>query len=166
MGAGKTTVGKKLAKKLSLPFLDTDQLLEERTGVPVSQIFEIEGEQRFRDRERKLFLEISNGKKSVISTGGGLVLDAENRRAMKSSGEVVYLKANLRILWNRLRNCTTRPLLQTENPKESIKMLLIQRDPVYSELANYVFEVDSNSANHTAQKILQTLTGKHTGCNA
>lgn len=162
MGAGKTTVGKQLANKLKLPFVDTDHLLEERTGVSISRIFEIEGEQGFREREKNLFLEINEGNQSVISTGGGLVLNPENREAMRNKGEVVYLKADLKILWRRLRNCKTRPLLQTENPKQSIQNLLDQRDPIYSEMANHVFQVNSDSANHTAQKIYRFLNFQST----
>ena len=95
MGAGKTTIGRKLASILDLEFVDTDQLLEQRTGVSVSHIFEIEGEEGFRKRESKLFKEICADTGQVVSTGGGLVLDKENRNRMQSSGQVIYLKATI-----------------------------------------------------------------------
>jgi shikimate kinase len=157
MGAGKTTVGRKLAGIASLDFIDSDQLLESRMGVSISHIFEIEGEAGFRLRESKLFDEISSGSGAVVSTGGGLVLDENNRRLMINSGEVVYLRASLDILWKRLRNCSTRPLLKTANPKRNLQDLIEDRDPIYTNLANQIIDVNSGSPNKTAIRICQAL---------
>ena len=153
MGAGKTTIGRKLAAILKLDFVDTDQMLEHRTGVSVSHIFEVEGEQGFRERESRLFEEITSATGQVVSTGGGLVLDRENRARMIASGQVVYLKASIEVLWHRLEGCKKRPLLQTGNPKQKIVELIQSRDPVYSGIADHVFHVSSSSANRSAQHI-------------
>ena len=157
MGAGKTTVGRKLAELMKADFIDTDQPLEKRTGVSIAHIFEIEGEQGFRDRESRLFEEVSSENNVVVSTGGGLVLNMDNRARMKQSGEVVYLRANIEILWKRLKNCHTRPLLQTPNPRSRIEELIVERDPVYTEMADHIVEVTSGSANKTAHSIRQML---------
>lgn len=157
MGAGKTTVGRKLAGIASLGFIDSDQLLESRMGVSIGHIFEIEGEVGFRLRESKLFDEISAGSGAVVSTGGGLVLDENNRKLMIGSGEVVYLRASLDILWKRLRSCSTRPLLKTANPKRSLQDLIEQRDPIYTNLANQIIDINSDSPNKTAIRICQAL---------
>jgi shikimate kinase len=161
MGAGKTTIGRKLATLLNLDFVDTDQVLEHRTGVSVSHIFEIEGERGFRERESKLFTDISAGTGQVVSTGGGLVLDRDNRKRMAASGQVVYLKATIDVLWHRLKDCKKRPLLQTENPREKVEELIATRDPVYSEVADHTIQVSSSSANRTAQRIAELLKGKN-----
>ena len=157
MGAGKTTVGRKLAGLLKVDFIDTDQLLEERTGVSIAHIFEIEGEQGFRDRESRLFEEISGGTNAVISTGGGLVLNPDNRVRMEQSGKAVYLRADIEILWKRLKNCHTRPLLQTQDPRSRLEKLIVERDPIYLEVADHIIKVTSGSASKTAQLIRQIL---------
>ena len=160
MGAGKTTVGRRLSKLLDLEFIDTDQLLEEKTGVTVSHIFEIEGEAGFRERETRLLEEIHIPGGKVVSTGGGLVLSEKNRDLMRKSGHVIYLKASITVLWRRLKDCQNRPLLQTENPKARLEQLLHERDPIYMEAAESVVRVDSDSAHRTAMKILRMLNTK------
>ena len=157
MGAGKTTVGRKLARLMKVAFIDTDQFLEKRTGVSIAHIFEIEGEQGFRERETRLFEEISSGSNAVISTGGGLVLNPENRVRMEQTGEIIYLRADVEILWKRLKNCHTRPLLQTPNPRLRIEELIIQRDPIYTEMADHIVEVTSGSAIKAAHLIRKKL---------
>ena len=164
MGAGKTTVGRKLAKLLLLDFIDIDQLVEQRTGVSISHIFEIEGESGFRDRESKLLAEISDGRQAVISTGGGIILRPENRLVMRKHGQVVYLRASLKILWQRLRNCQTRPLLQQLDPKAKLTQLMLERDPLYVDEADIIVEVGSDSASKTARKIYPLITS--TNCPA
>ncbi len=160
MGAGKTTVGRKLAELMKADFIDTDQLLEKRTGVTIAHIFEIEGEQGFRDRESRLFEEVSNENNAVVSTGGGLVLNPDNRARMEQSGEVVYLRADIEILWQRLKNCHTRPLLQSPDPRSRIEELIVERDPLYSEVADHIVKVTSDSARKTAHSIRQMLDSK------
>ncbi len=158
MGAGKTTIGRKLAKLLFLDFIDTDQLLEERTGVSISHIFEIEGESGFRDRESKLLAEISSGRPAVISTGGGIILRPENRRIIRKHGRVIYLRASLNVLWKRLKHCQSRPLLQTADPKARLTQLLTERDPLYADEADIIVEVGFGSASRITRKIHQLIT--------
>ena len=157
MGAGKTTVGRKLAELMRADFIDTDQLIEKRTGVSIAHIFEIEGEKGFRDREYRLFEEVSSENNAVVSTGGGLVLNPDNRARMEQSGEVVYLRADIEILWKRLKNCHTRPLLQTPNPRARLEELIVERDPIYTEVADHIVKVTSDSARKTAHSIRQML---------
>lgn len=161
MGAGKTTIGRKLAQSLLLDFIDTDQFIEQRTGVSISHIFEVEGEIGFRKRESKLLAEISTGHQAVIATGGGIILRLENRRVMRKHGQVVYLRTPLNILWNRLRDCNSRPLLQHPDPQAKLEQLMRERDPLYADEADIIIEVNSDSANKTATKAYQLLTSSH-----
>ena len=161
MGSGKTTVGKRLAGLLKFKFADTDQMLEHRTGVTVSHIFEIEGEEGFRDRESRLLEELSQQADQVVSTGGGIVLNPINRSRMRESGKTIYLHAGMDVLWHRLRDCKTRPLLQTENPKARIRELMVERDPLYRENADLVVEVSSDSAAKTAAQIAAWVKKNH-----
>ncbi|NKB78179.1 MAG: shikimate kinase [Gammaproteobacteria bacterium] len=157
MGAGKTTVGRKLSNVMRLDFLDTDQLLESKTGVAISHIFEVEGEPGFRDRESSVLSEVAESTGSVISTGGGIILREENRMLMQESGVVVYLRASLGLLWGRLKGCRKRPLLQSGNPKEKIRILLEERDSIYTKSADIVVDVNSESAVKMAKKIQHIL---------
>ncbi|MXZ81389.1 MAG: shikimate kinase [Gammaproteobacteria bacterium] len=156
MGVGKTTVGKKLAELIGFEFIDTDQELERRTGVTVGHIFEVEGEQGFRIRETRLVEEIGASQGHVVATGGGAVLSSENRRCMKASGQVVYLRAPFEILWNRLKRSTTRPLLQNDDPRGTLEGILRERDPVYHRAADHVVEVSSTSEK-TALRLAEWL---------
>jgi shikimate kinase len=146
MGAGKTTLGKALAQRLRREFVDTDRLLVERTGVPVATVFEIEGEDGFRRRESALLAEICARDHSVVATGGGVVLDEGNRRLMRESGTVIYLKARVESLWERTRHDSSRPLLATPNPRERLAEILDERDPLYREAAHVIVETGSQSA--------------------
>ena len=157
MGAGKTTVGKKLARLMRMDFIDTDHLLEKKTGVSVSHIFEVEGESGFRDRETRVLEEVSNGSPAVISTGGGAILRPENRMLMRKSGRVVYLRASCDLLWDRLKGCQNRPLLQTGQPRQVIDQLHKDRDPLYASEADVIVDVSTDSAYRTAQKILRKM---------
>lgn len=140
MGAGKTTVGREYARRHNLRFVDCDQELEARTGVRVSTIFEIEGEEGFRRRECLLLEELSAEHDLVLATGGGIVLNAANRQILKARGFVVYLNVAPRILWERTRHDRNRPLLQVANPRERIESLHLQRDPLYREVAAAMIE--------------------------
>ena len=157
MGAGKTTVGRKLAGILKREFFDADQLLESRTGVTISYIFEVEGEEGFRDRETALLRELGESPGSVVSTGGGAAMRPENQKVMGDSGTVVYLRASFGLLWSRLKGCQKRPLLQTDDPRGKIKALLEQRDPVYSQAADIVINVSSESPAKMARQIHQLI---------
>ncbi len=162
-GSGKTTVGRSLARFLGLDFIDTDQMIEERTGVSISHIFEIEGEAGFRKRETRLFEEVSNGARTVISTGGGIILSDANRKLMRQRGQVIYLKASMDILWSRLKNCQNRPLLQTPDPQARIAGLMKEREPLYDAQADLIVEVTSETANRTARKIAKLITNLSAG---
>lgn len=145
MGAGKTSVGKLLAKRLGKSFYDSDHVVESRTGVRIPVIFEIEGEPGFRARESAAIDELTQMKNIVLATGGGAILNESNRAALKARGTVVYLRASVDELWNRTRHDKNRPLLQTADPKARIQELMQQRDPLYREVAHFVVETGTQS---------------------
>jgi shikimate kinase len=140
MGAGKTTVGKLLAKLLDKSFYDSDHEIERRTGVNIPLIFELEGEVGFRKREAQAIAELAELSNVVVATGGGAVLLEENRRMLASHGKVIYLRASVDELFHRTRGDRNRPLLQTENPRERLKELYAQRDLLYMEVADFVVD--------------------------
>jgi shikimate kinase len=153
MGAGKTTLGKALAQKTGQEFVDTDRLLVERTGVPVATIFEIEGEDGFRRRESAVIAEVARRSGCVVATGGGAVLSEENRRLMRESGTVIYLRARLENLWERTRHDATRPLLATPDPRATLADLLEKRDPLYRSAAHVVVETSAQGANVLVNRV-------------
>ena len=153
MGAGKTTVGKLLAKHVGKLFIDSDHEIERRTGVKVHLIFELEGEAGFRARETAVIDELTQQENIVLATGGGAILYAENREALHNRGTVIYLRANVEDLWRRTRHDKNRPLLQTENPRARLQQLLNQRDPLYRETAHVV--IDTGEQN--VQKLVRQL---------
>lgn len=140
MGAGKTTIGRLLARRLKRGFVDSDQVIEERTGVKIPLIFEIEGEQGFRRRESLVLEELARERQLVVATGGGVVLNADNRACLVRSGWVVYLYVPARILWERTRQDKSRPLLQVADPRARIEALFNERDPLYRSIADIVVE--------------------------
>jgi shikimate kinase len=144
MGAGKTTVGKALAHRAGLEFVDTDRVLVERCGVPVATIFEIEGEDGFRKRESDVLVELGERDSCVVATGGGAVLAPENRQVMRDSGTVIYLRARVDSLWERVRHDASRPLLQ-------------KRDPLYREAAHLIVETGAQSASTLVGRVLVAL---------
>lgn len=157
MGAGKTTVGRALARRLGLAFVDTDRALVERTGVPVATIFEFEGEPGFRRRESAVLAEIAARPGAVVATGGGAILAAENRRVMREHGTVVYLRARLESLWERTKRDTTRPLLATPDPRGTLAALLEQREPLYMEAAHLVVDTGPQSASALVARLAALL---------
>jgi len=163
MGAGKTTVGRALARRLKREFIDTDKLLVERTGVAVATVFEIEGEEGFRRRESALLRELCEGEGRVVATGGGIVLSGDNRDAMRESGTVIYLRARLESLWERTRQDTSRPLLATPNPREKLAELLKQREPLYRAAAHIVVDSGSQSASTLANRVAAALRAREAG---
>lgn len=151
MGAGKTTVGQLLSKKLRLPFKDTDAEIESRTGADIPWIFDVEGEAGFRDRETQVLKDLLSHAVGVIATGGGIVMRDENRALLKSV-DVIYLKASLDEQLRRTANDRKRPLLQTEDPRSVLQRLMTLRDPLYREVATRVIETDgANSRTIAAQ---------------
>jgi len=157
MGAGKTTLGKSLARRVERRFIDTDKLLVERTGAPVATIFELEGEAGFRRRESTLLQELAHDEDCVVATGGGAILDAANRRVMRESGTVVYLRARVEHLWERTGHDTPRPLLANDDPKGTLERLLAERDPLYREAAHVIVDTGSQSAATILQRVLSAL---------
>jgi shikimate kinase len=157
MGAGKTTLGKSLARRLRREFVDTDRLLVERTGVPVATVFEIEGEEGFRRRESALLAAVAAREGLVVATGGGAVLAEANRRLMRERGIVIYLRARLDSLWERTRHDTTRPLLATPDPRGTLAALLEQRDPLYREVAHITVDTGAQSTSTLTTRVLAAL---------
>lgn len=155
MGAGKTTVGRQLAKRLTLPFYDSDHEIVARTGVPIPTIFEIEGEVGFRKREEATIQELVETKGVVLATGGGAVLAESTRVLLSQTGWVVYLNVPPRQLIERTRHDRGRPLLQVENPLAKLKLLYEQRDPLYREIANLVVESGNLSVHSVVSLILK-----------
>ena len=143
MGVGKTTIGKQLAKALQRPFYDSDKVLEDCMGVDIPTIFSYEGEEGFRLREQVIIQQLTAIPGIVMATGGGSIIKPENREALKNTGFVVYLQCSIDKILYRTRNDTQRPLLRTENPRERLRSLLAQRDPLYMECAD--FKIDSGN---------------------
>lgn len=159
MGAGKTTVGRLLARRLKRPFLDSDLEIERRCGVRISLIFEIEGEAGFRARESLVIAELSALEGVVLATGGGAVLAEQNRRQLASRGTVIYLHARPAYLWQRVRHDRNRPLLATPNPQNRLEELYAQRDPLYREVADLVLDSGMQSAQRLCRDLLARLEG-------
>ncbi|MCZ4312355.1 shikimate kinase [Comamonadaceae bacterium G21597-S1] len=140
-GSGKSTVGRHLARRLQLPFVDSDQVIEARLGYSIRQYFEQEGEARFRDLEAQVIDELTRDpRRGVLSTGGGSVLRPENRRHLHDRGRVIYLKSSPEELFRRLRHDRNRPLLQVEDPLSRLRELYEIRDPLYRETAHFTIE--------------------------
>ena len=157
MGAGKTSVGRALAKRLHKTFYDTDREIERATGVKIPVIFEIEGEAGFRAREAKLLAELVRHTNIVLATGGGAVLSEQNRRLLAEHGTVIYLRATAPDLWQRTHHDKNRPLLQTDDPLKKLQELFAQRDPLYREIADVIIDTGSQSVGSLAHKLEQRL---------
>jgi shikimate kinase len=157
MGAGKTSVGRFLAKRLGKTFYDCDHEIEKRTGVKIPVIFDIEGEQGFRARESAVLRELTALDDIVLATGGGAVVNAENRRQLAANGTVVYLRASPTDLWQRTRNDRNRPLLQTADPHAKLEQLFAERDPLYREIAAVIVDTGNQSVRSLAHRLEQQL---------
>ena len=157
MGAGKTTIGRSLARILNREFVDLDHELEARCGVRVSLIFDIEGEEGFRKRETTLLEECSRRRGIVLATGGGAILAPENRTYLKERGVVVYLRASADELYRRVARDRNRPLLQTADPKSRIRSLLEEREPLYEEVASLTFETGSMPVAQVVRSLIPLL---------
>ena len=160
MGAGKTTVGRLLARRLKRSFYDTDEEIERRCGVRVPVIFDIEGEAGFRTREKQMIEELCTLDKAVLATGGGAVLAEENRRIIAACGTVIYLHARPPQLWQRVRHDRNRPLLATADPQKKLEALYSERDSLYREVADLVIDTGKQSVQTLAKDLLARLEGK------
>ncbi len=156
-GSGKTTVGRQLARRLQRTFVDADHEIEARTGVRIPLIFDIEGEQGFRDREARVIAELASQNDLVIATGGGVVLRPENRAALKQGGTVIYLNAAPGLLYERTRLDPNRPLLQVDDPLQKLEDLFAQRDPLYREVADVVINSLGGSIGHLVKQVERQL---------
>lgn len=159
MGAGKTTIGRGLARLLDREFLDLDHEIEARCGVRVAHIFDIEGEEGFRKREQSVLEDCSVRPDVVLATGGGAVLAPENRQVLKSRGFVVYLRATPEELYRRVARDRNRPLLQTADPQARIRELLTLREPLYEEVADVVFDTGHLPVPQVVKSLLPLLQG-------
>jgi shikimate kinase len=167
MGAGKTSVGRVLAKRLQKTFYDSDHVIEDRTGVKIPVIFEIEGEAGFRVRESAVVDELTALRDIVLATGGGAVLNEKNRDRLKTRGTVVYLRASVRDLLSRTRHDKNRPLLlQAADPRARLTELYEKRDPLYREVAHLTVDTGNQSltslVNRLCQLLLETRSGQQT----
>ena len=159
MGAGKTSVGRMLAKRMNRDFYDADAEIERATGVKIPVIFDIEGESGFRAREEKVIERLTALHDIVLATGGGAILSPANRSRLRQHGRVIYLRAAPEDLWRRTRRDRNRPLLQTANPLAKLKELHALRDPLYSEVADLVVDTGAQSVGNLTTHIQQLLNG-------
>ena len=161
MGAGKSSVGKRLAKQLSRKFYDSDKVLEERTGVAITTIFELEGEQGFRQRETKILQELVNVKNGIIATGGGAVLLSENITLLKQNSIVIYLKASVNSQIKRTRHDKKRPLLQTDDRHATLQKLANARNPIYNKIADIIIDTDTQSISSSIEQIITHINNSN-----
>jgi shikimate kinase len=157
MGAGKTAVGKVLARLLEKTFFDSDHEIERATGVRVSVIFEIEGEAGFRAREHKMIADLLARENILLATGGGAVLSRDNRDVMRANGTVIYLRAPVKALLRRTQHDRSRPLLQVPDPAAKLNELFVQRDPLYREVADLIVDTGNQSVRTLAGQIQDKL---------
>lgn len=157
MGAGKSTIGRRLARDLERPFIDSDQVIRERTGVEIGHIFDVEGEAGFRQREKDVIAGILEGEPCVLATGGGAILDADTRQRLREHGTVVYLQTSVDEQLRRAGKDKRRPLLQTDDPRGRLETLMAERQPLYEATAHATISTDRGSIGQMARRIHQTL---------
>lgn len=160
MGAGKTAVGRALAARLNVPFLDSDHEIESAANLTIPEIFARDGEPFFRQKERQVISRLLEKERGVLSTGGGAFLSEENRRIITNGGVSVWLQADLQVLWNRVKHRDTRPLLRTENPYATLRSLYDARVPLYA-LADLQVVSDGRASIETmVDRVLQSLRSR------
>ena len=157
MGAGKSTVGAQLARSLKKDFIDCDKELEKRTGASIALIFEVEGEEGFRKRERELLAELTDRDDIVLATGGGVILHPDNRACLRSRGFAIYLNAPIDLLVARTSRDRSRPLLNDTDPREKFETLLKERDPLYRQVADLVVRTNQRTTRYVVKDILKRL---------
>ena len=159
MGAGKSTIGRLLAKELRLPFRDSDKEIEQRTGASIPLIFDVEGESGFREREHAVIMDICQMQGVVLATGGGAVLRQDNRWVLRDGGRVIYLCTSVEQQLDRTSRDRNRPLLQAPNPREILVGLMAVRDPLYREIADIIVETDERPPRLVVMEILDQIHG-------
>lgn len=157
MGAGKSTIGRLLAKELHLPFKDSDKEIEVRTGADIPWIFDVEGEAGFREREQAVIADLCQEDGLVLATGGGAILRPANRAALRAGGRVVYLHTSVEQQLERTARDRNRPLLRTANPGQVLRELMAIRDPLYREIADVIIETDQRPPRMVVQEVLSLL---------
>jgi shikimate kinase len=157
MGSGKSTIGHLLAQRLNRDFMDSDHYIEEKTGVDIARIFDVEGEEGFRQRETRALEELTHRNNLVLATGGGAVIREENRKLLRQSGFIIFLDTSVNQQMERLKHDKKRPLLQTENPRERLEQLFQKRKPLYLALADLHIPTDQKFARKVAAEIIPQL---------
>jgi shikimate kinase len=156
-GSGKSTVGRHLARRLVLPFFDSDQRIEQRLGCSIREFFAREGEAAFRDVEEQVLAELAQGPSAVVATGGGAVLREANRQCLRNAGKVIYLRSTPEELYRRVRHDTQRPLLQVADPMARLRALHAERDPLYRDAAHFDIETGRPSVPTLVNMIVMQL---------
>lgn len=159
MGAGKSTMGRVLAKHTGKQYIDSDVEIQNRTGVSIPYIFDVEGEDGFRQRESAVIEDVLCKENIVLATGGGAILSSGNRKRMAGNGIIVYLQASVNELWQRTRHDKNRPLLQTGNPQEKLAELFCQRDPLYMEVADVVIQTGKQNVHGLMLQLVGRIEG-------
>ena len=157
MGAGKSTIGRQLAQMLGMDFIDSDAVIEERAGADIDWIFDVEGEEGFRKREARIINELTQGQGIVLSTGGGSILSKENRNVLSARGIIIYLETTVDKKFELNQSDKKRPLLETENPLQTLEELAKIRNPLYEEIADIVLQTDEQSAKVVASNIIDLI---------
>jgi len=156
-GGGKSTIGKQLARRIAVPFIDSDTVIERQIGCSIREFFDREGEESFRDIEQQVIADLVAGSSGVLATGGGVVLREANREALRQGSTVVYLRSSPEELFRRLRHDTQRPLLQVSDPMARLRSLFQQRDPLYRGVAHFVIETGRPSVPNLINMLLMQL---------
>jgi len=160
MGAGKSTIGRLLSSELKLQFVDSDKVIEDRAGADIPWIFDVEGEDGFRNREANIVDQLTSEEGQVLATGGGVVMRPENRACLQGRGTVVYLRASVEQQLERTARDKNRPLLQTENPEQVLRDLMAARDPLYQQVADFIVETDRRNPKAVVADIVSHLRDK------
>lgn len=160
MGAGKSTIGRQLAQQLNMEFIDSDHEIERRTGADIAWVFDVEGEEGFRDREEKVINELTEKQGIVLATGGGSVKSKETRNRLSARGVVVYLETTIEKQLARTQRDKKRPLLQVDAPREVLEALAQERNPLYEEIADVTIQTDDQSAKVVANQIIQMIENR------
>mgnify|MGYP005851651477 CR=1 FL=1 len=160
MGAGKSTIGRMLAKELGYRFVDSDRIIEQRCGADIPWIFDVEGEDGFRQRETAMLRELADETKTVLATGGGAVMREENHASLKRNAVVIYLKTSIEQQVERTRKDRNRPLLQNDDPEAVLRRLFALRDPIYSTLADIVMFTDRKSPRLVVRQLVNKMNPK------